>query len=104
MTQNGGSRKNLALKSLFYRPVSAEVTPSEDASTLTDVSGQRGVRPGQGGRGAGEDQAFPVTGPAAGTQTAAVRSIRVCIVAPRRGATLSLTAARGGGADWDGSL
>lgn len=38
-----------------------------DTNTLTDVSGQWGVWPWQGGRGAGEDEALPVTGPAART-------------------------------------
>lgn len=39
-----------------------------NSGTLTDVSRQWRVRPWQGGRGAGEDEAFPVTGPATGTR------------------------------------
>lgn len=37
-------------------------------NTLTDVSRQWRVWPWQGGRGAGENEAFPVTGPATATR------------------------------------
>lgn len=61
-----------------------------NTNTLTDVSGQWRVRPWQGGRGAGEDEAFPVTGPAARTHKQ--QQVDTCLhhIGTRQGATLSL--------------